>query len=426
MQNNARDYALTQLDRLRLPGWKISQVRQSVKIPTDARDLGLAEQIRIGVIKNLALLDHLTEYYANQSRIDPLVRKILAVGLYQIRFLDRIPASAAVDEAVEQTRRMGRKHAAGFVNAILRRAVREPDIPLPTRESDPIGYAALTLSHPKDLIQRLSDELGQERMLDLCEHDNREPPTLVRAFKGVSQDQLATTGVEITHHEQPGIYVVQNARKATLAEWAAKGLAQPQDATAAGVVKHLDLQPNLDVLDRCAGMGTKSIQIQDELAGTGWVMAIEPSAERIEAIRKTIQKLKIENLAVVQARMLSDINELKRPAFDRILIDAPCSNSGVMARRPEARYAQTSTALESLSKVQDQILDDSSPYLRPGGLLVYTTCSVWRAENEARIDAFLKRHKGYERLHEALRLPSCSTDVREYRDGGYACVLRRQ
>lgn len=422
---NARDFALVQLDQTKLPGWPARQLRQSGPAPADPRDIGLAEQIRLGVIKNLALLHHLVTHYSSRKRVDPLVSKILAVALYQIRFLDRIPKSAAVDEAVEQARRMGRKHAAGFVNAVLRRAVREPELALPTRDADPLGYATLTLSHPQDLVKRLMAEFDEQTMLDIAEHDNREPPTLVRAYRGVSVDRLSTSGVQITPHEQSEMYVIEKARRVTLAEWAGKGVAQVQDATAAGVVKRLELLPGLDVLDRCAGMGTKSFHIHDELAGSGWIMAIEPSEERIEAIRAMMKKRKIENIAVVQARMLEEISELKRPAFDRILVDAPCSNSGVLARRPEARYAQTEKSFESLAKLQNAILDDSAPYLRPGGLMVYSTCSIWRAENQERIEAFLKRHRDFERMHELVTLPSCTPDPARYHDGGYVCVMRR-
>jgi 16S rRNA (cytosine967-C5)-methyltransferase len=417
---NARDDALAQLDRIALPGWRANLLRRKIEPPADPRDIALSEQIRVGVIKNQMLLEHLIDHYARRpGRIDPLVRKILAIGLYQIRFLARIPPSAAVDEAVEQARRFGRNQAAGFVNALLRRAVREPDVPLP---SDP----HVALSHPRALYERLVELLGTERAIQFCQHDNREPPAIVRLFRQASIDQLQSEGIRVERHEQEGMLLVQGAKRATFADWAARGLAQVQDPTSARVVEHLDLQANQDVLDRCAGLGTKTLQIHDRLAGTGWIMAVDPAEQRIHALRELIAKRRIENIAIVQASMFSQIAEMKKPAFDRILIDAPCSNSGVLARRPEARYTQTPPHLRSLIALQDQILGDSAPYVKPGGIVIFSTCSVWPDENEARTRQFLAAHPEFEQLDSQFTWPSFDPDLTRYHDGGFFAVLRRR
>src|SRR5262245_23238574 len=386
-----RDHALAQLDRIALPGWRAKLLRRKIDPPSDPRDVALAEQIRVGVIKNQMLLNYLIDHYATHpGRIDPLVRKILAIGLYQIRFLTRIPSAAAVDEAVEQARRLGRTAAAGFVNALLRRAIREPEVALP----DPV----VALSHGRELLDLLVQLLGEQKTIQFCEHDNREPPTIVRVFKGAPFPVEGDESLRIRPHEIPGMFVIEGGKRGTFADWAARGLAQVQDPTSAAVVPNLDLNPGQDVLDRCAGMGTKTFQIHDELGGTGWIMAIDPAAQRIDALRELLQKRKIENIAAVQASMLSQIAELKSPAFDRLLIDVPCSNSGVLARRPEARYVQSPQHLKSLIELQDAILRDTAPYLRPGGILVYSTCSVWPEENLQRIEQFLKTISGFELL----------------------------
>jgi len=172
---NARDAALLELDRIHLPGWRGGAVRGRRDVgDLDPRDRALAEQIRIGVIKNLLLIQHLIQHHSGRSlaSIDELVQKVLAIGLYQLRFLTRIPASAAVDEAVEQARRFGQPRATGFVNAVLRNAIRDADPSMPPE---------IELSHPAALIKRLRDLLGDEgRMVEFARHDNREPPTIVR------------------------------------------------------------------------------------------------------------------------------------------------------------------------------------------------------------------------------------------------------
>jgi len=173
-------------------------------------------------------------------------------------------------------------------------------------------------------------------------------------------------------------------------------------------------------------MGTKTLQIHDILNHTGWIMAVDSSEPRCDALRRLLSTRKIDNVAVVQASLLHGIAELKRPAFDRILVDVPCSNSGVLARRPEARYAQSAEHLASLVKLQNQIMHDTADYLRPAGIMVYSTCSVWPEENEQRIAHFLNTHHDYGQAEAHLTWPSNVDDPARYQDGGFVAVLRRR
>jgi len=408
----ARDFALITLDAQILPNWPAGLVRTGVPEEMDDRDRALSERIYVTVVKNLLVLQYLTAHYAKRrlEQIDPLLQKIVAIGLAQLRFLDRIPPSAAVDEAVKQARRFGRKSAAGFVNAVLRNASREPEVALPAR---------LGLSHPAELIDRLAELFGEEEAVAICEHDNAEPPTLVRLFRGVEPKALEAAGVLIRPHHDAGIYVVEGARRSILAEWSRHGVAQVQDATAASVVPRLDVQPGQRVLDRCCGLGTKTRQISEYLGNNGSILAVDPSAIRCGILREQ----KIKNVEVLQSDSISPVNP---PPFDRILVDVPCSNSGVLARRAEARYTQTNQRLASLVKLQDEILTDTAPWLRPGGLLLYSTCSLWPEENQDRMTAFLAARADYALVDSALTLPSGKSDPANYRDGGYWCLLARR
>jgi 16S rRNA (cytosine967-C5)-methyltransferase len=417
---SARDYALRELDARRLPAWPPDTIRKSKGYapPADGRDLALAENITVGVIKNLLLLQHLIQHYSGRTlkSIEPIVQKILAVGLYQLRFLTRIPASAAVDEAVEQARRYGQSRASGFVNAILRKATRDPSPPLPDRHA-PREYARVVLSHPPELFDTLEALLGPEDALRFCEHDQLEPPTIIRATEAPD----VHPGLSVLSHEQPGMYVVTGAKRAQLAEWASRGIAQVQDPTAAAVVTRADLHPGQSVLDRCCGLGTKTLQVRQLIGDDGRILAIDPAAQRCATLQQLIDARGIKNITVTCGDRLTDA-----AAFDRAIVDAPCSNSGVLARRPEARYHQTAANLKSLAKLQDQILADTAPAIKPGGLLVYSTCSVWPEENRHRVDAFLSQHPDYELLDDQTTLPSFDTDPTRYRDGGYLAVLRRK
>jgi 16S rRNA (cytosine967-C5)-methyltransferase len=421
---NGRDFALIQLDGKRLPRWKPNLVRQRKSSePNDPRDWALAEQIVNGVIKTFLSLQRDVQHYSGKSaaQIDPLVVKILAIAIYQLKYLDRIPASAAVDEAVEQTKRFGRRRSAGFVNAVLRNVGRQPPPTDPDVERDPEGYAQFVLSHSPELFRRLVALLGIERALAFCRHDNAEPPTIVRLFKDVEVSALASPGVEVLPHQVPGLFVMREARRAVLAHWAREGLAQVQDTTAAGVVEQMQIRPGQRVLDRCAGLGTKTIQIQEQVGPGGEVFAVDPSAFRCAALKQMLVDRHISNVKILQVGKLAPIAPEIPASFDRILIDVPCSNSGVLARRPEARYA---SGLDCLLKLQRDILDDTLPWLAGDGLLVYSTCSVWPEENELQIKQFMGRHPGVELVGQNSILPS-SSDPQSYHDGGYFAVLRK-
>jgi 16S rRNA (cytosine967-C5)-methyltransferase len=416
---SARDFALAALDATALPNWRPNLIRKKVPTPTDPRDLALAEQIRVGVIKNLLLLQHLMVHHSGRKLkdIDPLAQKIMAIALYQLRFLTRVPASAAVNEAVEQTARFGRARAKGFVNAVLRKATREPD----PKIDDP----TIALSHPRELFDRFVKLVGREDANRFAEHDNREPPTLVRLFGDSRVEDLQTEGVTITPHEQPRLLVVEHAKQATLAEWSRRGIAQVQDATAAHVVDECDVRAGQSALDRCCGFGTKTLQLAERVGPSGTVLAVDPNRERTEGLRRLLAARGINSVAVATAGWIKDVDHSAK-AFDRVLIDAPCSNSGVLARRPEARYRQDAHTLRSLEQLQRDILFDTVECVAPGGLLIYSTCSVWPEENEEMARWFLQQHPQFALLRERSTLPSFDAEPTRYHDGGYFAVFARK
>ncbi len=428
-----RDYAVLALDELRLPGFtRQAFKRRSPVPPSDPRDRALGETLIAGVVKNLILLDTLVEFYAKRpiSQIDNRARLILLVALAQIRLLDRVPDHALVMEAVHQTRRLrepGLAKASGFVNAVLREATKRPDLSetLPNRD-DPAAYAHVMLSHPRPLVDRLIDLLGPADAVRFAEHDNRTPPTLARLIGSTTIDDLATDGVTVTPHEQAGIAVVAGAKQPDYARWASAGLAQVQDATSAAVVGHLDVQSGLTVLDRCSGVGTKTRQLAEAAGPAGRVFAVDASGKRISMLRKALKDAShLAPMVAKRAEWAAEFPEDWPSSFDRILIDAPCSNSGVLARRPEARYAQTDH--DALATLQAKILADTWPLLAPGGLLAYATCSVWPEENEAIVDAFLAQAPDAVAGERVAWLPSFRTDdPTRYRDGGFVAVLRKK
>ena len=441
---NPRDFALILLDKKHLPGWKANLVRKRNQPgPADPRDWALAERIVSGVVKNLLRLQHEVGHYSGKSltSIEPLVQKILVIALYQLKLMDRIPPSAAVDQAVEQTKTFGHRRAAGFVNAVLRNVARQPAPTEPDANADPQAYAQQILSHPSELFRRLATLLGNEKALAFCRHDNAEPPMILRLFQGADiaallaewqhvrdQSKEKKLGelppVELTPHELPGLLVVRGARGPILAHWAKKGLAQVQDPTSAGVVARMQISPGQRALDRCAGLGTKTMQIHERAGTAGEIVAVDSSEFRCAELRRLLSERNVTNIKVVQSARLSAIAQQIPELFDRILIDVPCSNSGVLARRPEARYH---SAVDCLVKIQRDILNDTLPWLAPGGLLLYSTCSVWPEENELQVNDFLSKNLGLELVEQLSAFPSFDETLPEkYHDGGYLALIRKQ
>ncbi|MFI5380799.1 MAG: transcription antitermination factor NusB [Tepidisphaerales bacterium] len=395
--------------------------------PADPRDLALAEQITIGVVKNLLHLQFLIEHFSGRrlGSIDPVVQKILAIGLYQLRFLDRIPPHAAVDEAVEQAKRFGQRRAAGFVNAILRKAAARNWPATPDAASDPAGHAEIALSCPRTLFARLAETFGADEALRQCRHNNTEPPLIVRLNPGRSLDEIDLGGVVARPHEQPGMVVLDSPPVRLLAELADRGIGQVQDPTAAAVAPLLELSPGQTVLDRCCGVGTKTMQLADAVGPAGVVVAMDPSDARCGILAQLVEKRALTHVRICKVGKVADLPPDLPAQFDAVLVDVPCSNSGVLARRPEARYKQTARHMESLARLQDEIIEDSAGRLKPGGRLVYSTCSIWPDENTERIAAFLSGHPDYRMLREETIVPSTDGDPARYHDGGYRAVLVR-
>jgi 16S rRNA (cytosine967-C5)-methyltransferase len=393
---------------------------------SDARDVDLAEKITQGVIKELFILQHLASEYSGRplTQIDVPAQKILAMAMYQMRSLARVPTHAIVDDAVEQARDAGLGGAGGFVNAVLRKAAKNRAAGESSADGELRERAERETSFPREVFDRFAKLYGQNEAFELCKGFNREPPALVRLIGNKTIDDLIAAGAEAKPHQQRGIVVVENARRAQLREWAAADVCQTQDATSAATVDHLDLQPGQRVLDRCCGRGTKTRQILERVGPTGKITAMDPSEERLISLKETLKSHAITNIEAINAGTIDALGP--DAEFDRVLIDAPCSNSGTFARRPEARYHQNPRHVARVVELQRRILVDSGPVVAPGGRIVYATCSVWPEENEAVVDAFLKGNDRFRRVTQHTIRPKPSENAAEYRDGGFVAVLVRR
>jgi 16S rRNA (cytosine967-C5)-methyltransferase len=344
----------------------------------DSRDAGLASDILFGTLRHRGELDHLIGQLAKRTgdKQDPAVRLALEIGIYQLRFLDRIPAHAAVNDSVELVRRAGMASAAAFVNAVLRNYTRKrPQVP----ES---------ASTPGWLLERWVRHYGAATA-EAIAHDSLHPP---ERFIRVGPGKAAPESAEAT--EIPGGFVLKNGDP---------GPFRFQDLGSQAVVPLLDLQPGQSFLDVCAAPGNKTAQALE----TPDLRAVAGDLHLSRA-----RGLKPLGIPVV---VLDAMNELPFDReFDRILVDAPCTGTGTLARNPEIKHRVTPEDLTDLPRRQTAILRSALKVLKPGGILVYSTCSLEPEENEQVIGAV-----GAEVLKTMQRLPG-----RDRGDGFFAAVLK--
>jgi 16S rRNA (cytosine967-C5)-methyltransferase len=358
-------------------------------------DRALCHELVLGVLRWQLWLDKLVEHYAKRAveSLDLPVRSALRMGLYQLRFLTRVPASAAVNEAVNLVRSARVSSAAAFVNAVLRRAIREADFDPSTAVVDPLEKLAIETSHPRWLVERWARQFGVEEAAAFARANNRVPPT---AFRVVDRD---FTDLENQLVLEPS-KVAENAWRVSgaasrLRELAAEGKIYLQDEASQLVAQTVEIQPGERVLDLCAAPGSKTTLMALRANDSALIVASDRSPTRLNTVVKTgeLQKLtSIKSVVLDATKSLPFDNSV----FDRILIDAPCSGTGTLRRNPEIRYRISENDIHTLATQQKLFLQNATRVLKPGGQLVYSTCSVERDENEQVIDAFLAANTNFQ------------------------------
>lgn len=400
------------------------------------RDRRLATEMAYGVVRLRARLDHELAGVVDRplDRVEPGVMDWLRLGLYQLREL-RVPDHAAVDESVQGARETVGGRVTGFVNGVLRAAARQGDRRgrFPSLEDDPVAHLATWGSHPEWLVRRWIDRWGVETTARLVERDNRPPEVTVRLLDrdlAAARTAAGGTGLEVEPLAAwPGCVVVDGGDPAALLE---RVPAVAQDPAASAVVDYVGPVPEGPVLDACAAPGGKALALAHGRDDGAPFVAADVSRERLELVRDAATRTGsgLRCLAM----------DARRPAVaeaELVLVDAPCSGTGTLRRRPDARWRADPGRLETLAALQREILDGCAGAVAPGGLLVYATCSLEPEENEDQVDAFLHRHPEFERAGpgDGGRLPAGvvdgSGDLRVLpwqrgTDGSYAARLRRR
>lgn len=378
------------------------------------QDRALTHELVLGVLRWQLWLDRLIEHFTKRriETLDLPVRLALRLGLYQLRFLTRIPASAAVNESVNLVRTAGVSSAATFVNAVLRRAIREADYDPAAQVTDPVEKLAVETSHPAWLIERWVESFGRNEAEAFARANNRVPPTAFRLVEGnLRKTKQDGTDVLDRLRHADGIVepsaVAEEAWRVTGAssvvrELAAEGKIYLQDEASQLVAQTVDLQPGELALDLCAAPGGKTTLMAQRAGDSAVIIASDRSAKRLN----TVLKMKASHhLTSIKSLVLDAAQPLpfENSVFDRILVDAPCSGTGTLRRNPEIRWRISETDIAELAAQQKLFLKHAARVLKPGGQLVYSTCSVEPDENETVIKAFQQDHREFT-LQKTLRL----------------------
>jgi 16S rRNA (cytosine967-C5)-methyltransferase len=409
----ARVAALQTLRRVRAGGRFDAALDEAARNLSNA-DRRLAHEISAGVLRARDQLDRTVRPLTTVrwSRLDPDVRDLLHIGTYQIRHLDRIPAHAALSATVEAAKREVGTRPAGLVNAVLRRVARGE----PAEQTTPHD-AATQHSHPRWLVERWRETFGGERTEGLLAHNNARPPLTLRPTRW-SAAELARALEEARIAHRPGPFpptLIVEASPVTALPGYADGAFVVQDAAQSRLLGYAEIPERARVWDACAAPGGKSAV----LASSGRrVIASDRNRRRVPVLRRT--------LARVAPRTPVLVADASRPPFqpgsmDAVLVDAPCSATGTMARHPDARWRLSPGRIRRLVALQRAILDGVAGVVARDGLLVYLTCSLEPEENGRQIDHFLTRHPGFCRATADLSI--FPTDAGT--DGGFGARMRR-
>jgi 16S rRNA (cytosine967-C5)-methyltransferase len=385
----------------------------------NAPDRAFATDLVYGTLRWRGRIDYYLDHFLDRDleKLDPLVASALRLGAYQLLLSDRVPVTAAVDQSVRCIRAAGVERAAGLVNAVLRRlATEHATVELPSIADHPVAHLSHALSLPPWLAERWIGLYGVEEAAELARASNAPPPLTVRAnrTRGSSAQLLADLlerfpDARACRYARDGIVLGRKGNPAREPAFIA-GRFTIQDEASQLVVGLLDPQPGECVLDVCAAPGGKSSAIAERVGPTGSVMAIDRHPRRLALVQRDARRLGLNVIrSSVRDATRSLVDLAPEGGFDRILVDAPCSGLGTLRRNPDARWRVRPEDPARLAEIQRAIARQAAAVLRPGGVLVYSACTVLPEENEEIADTLLKSSRNLS-LASAHEIPN---EVRE-------------
>jgi len=402
-------------------------------------DKGLLSEIIHGVMRWRLKLDWVLTgfFHGNFTKAEVNVRNCLRVALYQILFLDRVPHAAAVNEAVEFIKRIRGEKTADLVNAVLRNILRSlNNIHYPSAEEDPVKYLSTVYSHPAWMVRRWVSRYGFSETEKLLIANNKKPELTLRVNR--LKTDVPTMIAYLEQHQVPytkSPYLeyfikVQHLADISQSEAFRQGLFTVQDESAGLPCLLLSPQPGERIIDLCAAPGGKTTFIGELLKNTGEIIAIDKYESKLNLIRENCERLGIRNVKYV----VDDGSKYQGPIADRVLVDAPCSGLGVLSKKPDIKWKRELEDINDLNVLQMELLENAARLVKPGGVIVYSTCTIEPEENMQLVKRFLERHAGFAiedpKKHVAPELATVDGYVESFphrhgMDGSFAIRLIR-
>ena len=380
--------------------------------PEDRR---LAAGLFYSAVENRLYIEHMLSGFLDQ-RPEPVVNDILHIAAAQLLFMDKVPDHAAVDEAVKQVRAARREGFTGLVNGVLRNLARARDagtLALPDREADPVAWLSVKHSIAAPAARRLIDAYGLDEAAAIAgwtppRREQTVRPNRLRMDGPTFEAWLDAQKLDWRRGTVADAYVVRDAGNLAAHGGYREGIFSIQGESAMLAAQAVEPRPGMQILDACAAPGGKTCLMAERMGTSGRVFAWDVHPHRVELIRAAARRLGLENVRPGERDARRPVDSI-RLSMDAVLVDAPCSGLGVIADKPDIKYRQTEQGLDALPALQREILDACAQAVKPGGLLVYATCTILPDENEAQVRAFLERHPEFEPdtadgwLPEALR-----------------------
>jgi 16S rRNA (cytosine967-C5)-methyltransferase len=390
---------------------------------SNIHDRRLLTEIVYGTLRMRGRLDWtiLQLYRGNFLLMEAGIKNILRTAMYQMFFTDRIPEFAIVDEAVEITKKQYPARS-GLVNAILRNTIRKKnEISFPEIGKDPALHTSVLYSHPLWLVERWIKRFGIDDTIAMCKANNNVPPYALRVNRlkttrnRVAEDLLPdASDVRTTLYSPDGLIISHPAVSIRETASYKSGHIQVQDEASQLIACLVDPKPGDTILDVCAGTGGKTTHLAEIMKNRGRIVAIDINDGKRESLRLSAAR---QGITIIDARWgdaTRDMGNEFHEAFDRVLIDAPCSGLGTLRRNPEIKWRLHEKTLEEFASLQKRMLDRSALYVKKGGVIVYSTCTITQEENEENIEYFLGRRRDFHQIRPPDTIISSIIDERKY------------
>lgn len=391
----------------------------------ESRDIGLITELVYGVTTWKLTIDEIIKKHSKikLKKISPWIINILRIGIYQIIFLDKIPKSAAVNESVNLAKKYGHQGSSSYVNAILRR-VDKQDLEELYNIEDKIQRISKTTSMPEWIVKELLKQETEEKVEEICINSNLKPKLTIRVntIKINSQElqeKLKQRKIEFEKTEKENFLTIKNVKEIEKLDLFKEGLFTVQDLSAGLVANMLSPKAGENILDGCSAPGGKTTHLAEIMKNEGNIEAWDIYEHRVNLVKQKAERLgiKIINTKIKDATQF-DKNLVEK--YDKILLDVPCLGLGVIKHKPDIKWQRKYEDIEEITKIQYNILKICSQYLKKGGDLVYSTCSILKEENQNVIEKFLKNNKEFKK-------DSCiAIYTDENYDGFFICKVKRK